>query len=167
MYLVFWGSQWGAASPPGSSNFSNDTAGVAPRLVALHNGIGTNGELWSGVMTQYCEGLPKGTITCPSSAPHVPYPTGGTLAGTWNDTASPAPSSATANEIGVEAVNAAAHFGNTTPASNRNAQYVIVSPKGTHPDRFNAGGGFCAWHAYNGYPFPTSRMRARAAARTS
>ena len=45
---------------------------------------------------------------------------------------------------------AAGHFGNTTPESNRNVQYVIVSPKGTHPDGFNTNTGFCAWHGYNG-----------------
>ena len=44
VYLVFWGSQWGAANPPGSTNFSNDTLGVANRLVALMNGLGTNNE---------------------------------------------------------------------------------------------------------------------------
>src|SRR5205807_6134036 len=41
--------------------------------------------------------------------------------------------------------------GNTTQASNRYAQYVILSPTGTHPDGFNTpSGGFCAWHDYNG-----------------
>ncbi len=51
------------------------------------------------------------------------------------------------------AVAAASHFGNTTPASNRNAQYVVVSPHGTKPDGFNTPtGGFCAWHDWNGDP---------------
>jgi len=99
-------------------------------------------------MTQYCEGVPAGTITCPSIAPHVPYPMGGVLAGTWNDTGAVVPAAATYSQLASEALRAAAHFGNTTPASNRNAQYVIVSPKGTHPDGFGAGGGFCAWHSY-------------------
>src|SRR5207253_2086202 len=54
-------------------------------------------------------------------------------------------------QLAAEAVKAAGHFGNTTPASNRYAQYVILSPTGTHPDGFNTpGGGFCAWHDYNG-----------------
>src|SRR5205823_3000281 len=43
--------------------------------------------------------------------------------------------------------NAAAHFGNTTAASNRYAQYVVVSPSGTHPDGFGSAN-FCAWHSY-------------------
>src|SRR5262249_58040064 len=51
----------------------------------------------------------------------------------------------------IPAVNAAAHFGNTTAASNRDAQYIIVSPRGTHPDGYNTPSGqFCAWHDWNG-----------------
>src|SRR5439155_453773 len=42
-----------------------------------------------------------------------------------------------------------AHFGNTTPGANRYAQYVVVSPTGTHPDGFNTPtSAFCAWHDY-------------------
>jgi serine protease len=152
VYVIFWGAQWGAASPPGSTNFSNDPAGVAPRVVALLAGIGTNGEQWSGVMTQYCEGVVLGATICPVDAPRVPYPTGGVLAGVWADTAA-APTTATGSQIALEAIAAAAHFGNTTPASNRNAQYVIVSATGMHPDHFNAPLNFCAWHGFTGDPF--------------
>src|SRR5581483_9237158 len=43
------------------------------------------------------------------------------------------------------------HFGNTTAAANRNVQYVILSPTGTHPDGFNTTtSNFCAWHDYTG-----------------
>src|SRR5262249_3676726 len=136
----------GTANPPGSTNFSGDPRGVASRVVALLAGIGTNDEQWSGVMTQYCEGVPEGADFCPGTAPRVGYPAGGALAGVCEDSAAPAPANATAPEIGAEAVRAAAYFGNTTADSNRNAQYVVVSPTGTHPDRFNAGSGFCAWH---------------------
>ena len=59
----------------------------------------------------------------------------------------PAPVDATAAQLAAQAEAAATHFGNTTPSSNRSAQYVIVSPTGTHPDGFGtAGGNFCAWH---------------------
>ncbi len=153
VYVVFWGSQWGDAIPAGSTNFTNDAAGVAQRVVALLAGIGTNNELWSGVMTEYCEDVPTGTVLCPSSAPHVAYATGGALAGVWADTATAAPTNATALDLGNEAIHAAAHFGNTTPQSNRNAQYVIVSAKGTHPDGFGTNVGFCAWHDYTGSAF--------------
>ncbi|WP_454131066.1 hypothetical protein, partial [Kitasatospora aureofaciens] len=52
--------------------------------------------------------------------------------------ARPAPSSAPRRQ-------GRAHFGNTTQAPNLNAQYVVLSPTGTHPDGF-PNSGFCAWH---------------------
>jgi hypothetical protein len=55
----------------------------------------------------------------------------------------------TCHQLGVEAVKAAAHFGNTTAAANRDAQYLIISPTGTNPDNWLTQG-FCAWHDYNG-----------------
>ncbi|HEX6547967.1 MAG TPA: hypothetical protein VF134_04425 [Candidatus Dormibacteraeota bacterium] len=98
-------------------------------------------------MTQYCEGVATGSTSCPSTASHVGYPSGGALAGTWADEASAAPNQTNGNGLAQEAINAAGHFGNTSSASNRNTQYVIVSPTGTHPDGFNTpGGNWCAWH---------------------
>ncbi|MGI5240723.1 putative Ig domain-containing protein [Dactylosporangium sp. CA-139066] len=153
VYLVFYGSQWGSTGTDanGNTTFSGDSVGMAPRLQQLFKGIGTNNELYSGVMTQYCEGVASGATSCPASAAHVGYPTGGALAGVWADTGAASPSSANGHQLGVVAVAAAAHFGNTTAAANRNAQYVIVSPHGTTPDGFNTpSGGFCAWHDWNG-----------------
>jgi serine protease len=153
VYLVFWGSQWGtqATNAQGYTTLSGDPNSIAPRLQGFFRGLGTGNELWSGVMTQYCEGVSTGAQTCPSSAAHVGYPTGGALAGVWVDESSAAPGQATGNQIGTEAVKAAGHFGNTSTASNRNTQYVVVSPTGTNPDGFNtAGGQFCAWHDYTG-----------------
>ncbi|HXP20276.1 MAG TPA: putative Ig domain-containing protein [Streptosporangiaceae bacterium] len=154
VYLVFYGSQWGSQSTDGNGNVSltGDPSGEAPYLQQLFKGLGTGGELWSGVMTQYCEGVATGSQTCPSGNQlHVAYPTGGALAGVWVDESTSSPSSATGHQLAVEAISAAAHFGNTTAASNRDAQYVILSPTGTNPDGFNTpGGGFCAWHDYNG-----------------
>jgi hypothetical protein len=153
VYLVFYGSQWGTAGTDanGNTTFSGDSVGMAPRLQQLFKGIGTGSELWSGVMTQYCEGVSSGATSCPSSSSHVGYPTGGALAGVWADTGSASPTSATGHQLGVVAVAAASHFGNTTASANRNAQYVVVSPHGTTPDGFNtASGNFCAWHDWNG-----------------
>src|SRR5215813_3402562 len=106
-------------------------------------------------MTQYCDGVAVGAQTCPASnTQHVAYPTGGgALAGVWVDESTASPTQATGHQLGQEAVNAAAHFGNTTAASNRNSQYIIVSPTGTHPDGFGPSGSFCAWHDYNGDPY--------------
>ncbi len=152
VYLVFWGSQWGTQGSNGSgyATFSGDPKGLAPDVQAFMKGLGTGGETWSGVMTQYCQGISTGAQTCPASnTQHVGYPTGGAFAGVWEDNSSAAPSAASAHAIGAEAVAAATHFGNTTQASNLNAQYVIISPTGTNPDSYKSGG-FCAWHDYTG-----------------
>ncbi|HJX21417.1 MAG TPA: hypothetical protein VJ454_10545, partial [Steroidobacteraceae bacterium] len=141
--LVFYGSQWTGGGDPN---------GAATYLQNLFRGIGTGGERWSGAMTQYCDGptVPAGATTCnPSNTPHVGYPSSGALAGVWFDTAAPSPSNASAAQLAQEAVKGAAHFGNTTPGANRYAQYVVVSPTGTHPDGFNTPtANYCAWHNY-------------------
>jgi serine protease len=155
VYLVFWGTQWGTAGTDAGANmtFTGDPTSAAPYIQQWIKGLGTNDELWSGVMTQYCDGpsVAAGATSCPASAPHVGYPHGGVLAGVWYDNSAQAPWAATGHDIAAEAVKAAGHFGNTTQASNRYAQYVIVSPTGTQPDGFNTPeGGFCAWHDFNG-----------------
>ncbi len=152
VYLVFYGSQWGSQSTNsnGDVTLSGDPRGMAPYLQELMKGLGTGGELWSGVLTQYCDGVATGSQTCPASnTQHVGYPTGGALAGVWVDESTASPQTANGHQLGVEAVNAAAHFGNTTAASNRDAQYVVISPTGTNPDNYQTQG-FCAWHDYNG-----------------
>ncbi len=152
VYLVFYGSQWGTQGTDSNGNvtLSGDPSGEAPYYQQFTKGLGTGGELWSGVMTQYCDGVATGSQTCPATNTlHVAYPTGGALAGVWVDESTASPATATGHQLGVEAVNAAAHFGNTTAASNRDAQYVILSPTGTNPDNWLTNG-FCAWHDYNG-----------------
>ncbi len=153
VYLVFWGNQWGTQGTDSNGNltFSNDSPGVAPRLQNLFKGLGTGGELWSGTMTQYCDGslVSAGATSCPSGAAHVGYPSGGPYAGVWYDNSTSEPGAASGNQLANEAIRAAGHFGNTTSASNRYSQYVIVSPTGTDPDNYQTGG-FCAWHDYNG-----------------
>ncbi len=151
VYLVFWGSQWGTqgTNAQGYATFSGDPDGVAPDLQAFFKGLGTGGETWSGVMTQYCEGVATGAQSCSASNPHVGYPSGGALAGVWEDTSTASPAASTAHQLATEAVNAAAHFGNTATGSNRDTQYVVVSPTGTNPDSYQTGG-FCAWHDYTG-----------------
>ena len=152
VYVVFYGSQWGTQGTDANGNltFSNDPDNGAPVAQMLFKGIGTGGEAWSGTMTQYCDGslVARGATSCSASAAHVPYPTGGVLAGVWYDNSAPSPQTASGHQLGVEAVNAAAHFGNTTAAANRYSYYVIVSPHGTNPDSYQ--GQYCAWHDYNG-----------------
>jgi hypothetical protein len=152
VYLVFYGSQWGTqgTNSSGDVTLSGDPSGEGPRLQDFFKGLGTGSELWSGVMTQYCDGVTTGSQSCPASnSAHVAYPAGGALAGVWVDESTASPGTATGHQLGVEAVNAAAHFGNTTAASNRDAQYVVLSPTGSNPDNWLTNG-FCAWHDYNG-----------------
>ncbi len=152
VYLVFWGTQWGTASTDGNSNtvLSGDTKNAMPLLQQFFKGLGTGGETWSGVMSRSCETL-TGATTCPATAQHVGYPTGGALAGVWYDNSKAHPGTTNDNAIAQEALAAAAHFGNTTPAQNRNVQYVILSPPGTKPGGFNTPtAGWCAWHDWNG-----------------
>ncbi|HEY3646232.1 MAG TPA: Ig-like domain-containing protein [Gammaproteobacteria bacterium] len=152
VYLVFYGSQWGTQGTDsnGNATFSGDPDGGAPVAQQMFKGIG-GGELWSADLTQWCQGVASGTQTCPTSTPassFVPYQSGGVLAGVWEDNTVASPAAASGHQLALEAIKAAAHFGNTTPASNRNAYYVILSPHGTNPDSYQ--GQYCAWHDWNG-----------------
>lgn len=135
VYLVFWGSQW-----------SNDPDSAANALQELFSNLYGAPDTWGTILDQYCEGLPYGTVTCGGGGIHVQHPISPVLQGVWFDGGSPAPSKASSSQIAGEAISAAAHFRNTTQAPNLDAQYVIASPSGTHPDGFPHGG-FCAWHS--------------------
>jgi hypothetical protein len=152
VYLVFFGRQWGASGSDGHGNItlSGDPSGEAPYLQRLFKGLGTHGDAWSGVMTQFCDGAPINAQSCTADTLHVAYPFGGgVLRGVWVDRSAASPTRASGHALAVEAVRAAKHFKNTSANSNRNAQYVIVSPHNTHPDGFPSTG-FCAWHDWNG-----------------
>lgn len=158
VYVVYWGSQWGAAGTDasGDTTLGNDTAGMAHAQQELFKHLGTGGETWSGVMTQYCDLVASGATSCPASnVAHVGYPDGGALAGVWYDHSTAAPATATGNQIAQEAVAAAQHFGNTGVGANLDNQYVITFPTGTNPGSCfaNAPGSgscaktYCAWHS--------------------
>lgn len=150
VYLVVWGSQWGTPSTnsTGDTVMSKDADQAVPYQQDFFKGLGSAGDGWSSVLTQYCEGIPAGTIRCPASAAHIPYPKAGSvLAGVWVDNSAAAPQSATEPQLGAEAAAAAKHFGNTTAAQNRNVQYIIDSPQGTDPDTWRELG-YCAWHDF-------------------
>jgi serine protease len=152
VYLVFYGTQWGTQSTDSGGNltFSGDPSAAAPVTQKMFKGIGTGSELWSADLTQWCDGpnVSTGATSCPSNASFIPYQSGGVLSGVWYDNSGASPGTASGHQLGVEAVNAAAHFGNTTAAANRDAYYVILSPHGTNPDSYQ--GQYCAWHDYNG-----------------
>jgi IPT/TIG domain len=153
VYLVFLGSQWGAESVTGSgvATFAHDPDHEAAALQALYGGLGTHGELWSGIVTQYCDGAAVGATSCSSSTGAVPYPSGRVLAGVWYDNSAGATSASasgsTGHQLAAEAEAAAVHFGNSAQAANRDAQYVIASPTGSNADGWNSPvNGYCAYH---------------------
>jgi len=125
VYLVFYGSQWDGSG--GSIQSSAE---------GFFSGLGQGGEKWSGTLTQYCNGVSAGTVTCPPGAVHIPYPSSEVYAGTWFDSSVAAPAEPGGDLI-TEARNAAAHFGVTDLARSI---FVIFSPSGT------TGGGGYGWH---------------------
>ena len=131
--------------------FSGDPDGYAPALQTLYAGMGTDGETWSGTMTQYCDGTTVGATSCQQGDAMIPYPTADVLAGVWYDSSTTATDEETAglteHQIAAEAEDAATYFGNTDQASNRDTQYVIASPTGTDPDGWDDPvDGYCAYH---------------------
>lgn len=123
IYLVFWGSQWN----------NNDPSGEAAILRAFYSGVG--GSAWNNSVIQY---------TQPDNVTHGGNPTG-MFAGYWYDNTSSAPKHPTQSQLAAEAVRAAAHFGNTTAASNASVQYVIATSHGNSASGF--GTSYCAWHS--------------------
>ena len=107
IYLVFYGSQWGTQGSTtiggrSYATFTGDTKGMAPVLQEFFAGLGTAGETWSGVMTQYCQGGTAGATTCPAGTVHVGFPTNGTLSGVWEDTSVTSPTQATGAQLAAE-----------------------------------------------------------------
>jgi hypothetical protein len=136
VYVVFWGSQW-----------SSDPSGEASILIGSgSNGFlgGVGGSSWLNTVTQYCEGVASGTVFCGKSG-QPPSNTPGMLAGYWHDNASAAPSHPRQSQLASEAVNAAAHFGNTTAGGNASVQYVIATAHGNNSSGF--GRQYCAYHS--------------------
>ena len=150
VYVVVYGNQWGSQSTDanGNATFTGDPDGAVPVAQNMFKGIGTGSELWSAELTQWCDGpnVASGATSCPANANFIPYQSGGILAGVWYDNSAAAPASPTATDLANAAIAAAAHFGNTTAASNRDAYYVVLSPTGTNPDNYQ--GAYCAWHNY-------------------
>jgi serine protease len=131
VYLVLWGSQWN----------SNDPSSESSLLQSFFGKVG--GSSWVNSVTQYCQGVASGTITCGSNGTHAGNNV--VLAGFWADNASAAASHPTQSQLAAEAIKAAGHFGNTTSGSNASVQYVIATATGNNASGF--GTQYCAWHS--------------------
>ena len=132
VYLVYWGSQWN----------NNDPSGEATIQQAFFGGVGSSS--WNNSVTQYCEGVPAGTVFCGSSGTPATNPSG-VLGKVWYDNTSKAPSHPSQSQLAQEAVRAAAHFGNTSATSNSTVQYVINTATRNNSRGF--GVQYCAWHS--------------------
>src|SRR5262245_49249981 len=133
LYLVLWGSQWNNTDPSGEASILHD----------FYNGVG--GSSWLDSVTQYCQGVPTGTIFCNGAGQPAGNPTGGILAGVWYDNTSLAPAHPSQSQLAAEAVHAAQHFGNTSGVSNASTQYVIATATGNSSSGF--GKQYCAYHS--------------------
>lgn len=132
VYLVYWGSQWN----------NNDPSGEASIQQNFFNHVG--GSSWNNSVTQYCEGVASGTYFCNGAGTAATNPKS-VLAGVWYDNGSAAPSRPSQSQLAAEAVNAAAHFSNTSASANTTAQYVIDTATGNNASGF--GTQYCAWHS--------------------
>lgn len=137
VFLVYWGSQWSGTDPSREASIQQ----------GFFNAVG--GSSWNKSVTQYCQGLPSGTVTCGSSGTHATNPTA-ILGGVWYDNASSAPTSPSQSQLAAEAIRAAAWFGNTTAGSNTTVQYVINTATGNNASGF--GSQYCAWHSWTSSP---------------
>ncbi len=132
VYLVLWGSQW----------TNNDPSGEAAILQSFLGGVG--GSSWLNSVIQYCQGVASGTVFCNGAGTAAGNPPG--ILGTyWYDNAAAAPTHPTQSQLAAEAVNAAAHFGNTSASSNASVQYVIATATGNNSSGF--GTQYCAYHS--------------------
>jgi len=133
VYIVFWGSQWN----------NNDPSGEAAILQNFFGAVG--GSSWNKSVTQYCQGVATGTVTCGTSGVHATNPTN-VLGGTWSDNGSAAPSSPTQNQLAAEAVRAAGHFSGFSQTA---AQIVVATATGNNMQGFATQ--WCAWHSSTSY----------------
>ena len=132
VYISWWGSEW-------SGGFS--TGGYSSgQLQTYETGFfgSVGGSSWINSTSQYCQGVPSGTIFCGSSGTHISNPTG-QLKGDWNDTTS-VPSSPSQSDIAAAAVRLVQHFG-----YDSNATYFVFTPSGKSMRGF--GTQWCAWHS--------------------
>ena len=135
VFLVLWGSQWNGNDPSGEANI----------LQSFYSGAGSSS--WLNSVTQYCQGVPVGTVFCNGAGTSAGNPKG-IFAGVWADNASAAPSKPRQSQIAAEAVRAAQHFGNNSGSSNASVQYVIATATRNNSRGF--GTQYCAYHSATG-----------------
>ena len=120
IYVVYWA--W----------HGKDPSHVRPYLESFLGAVG--GSPWLNSVTQYCQGVPTGSTSCPASAVHAGNPTG-MFRGSWADDTDPAPSQAPnpqlpgRPQLWTEVNYALKHF-NLDPTDVNNLIYIVY-PHGT------------------------------------
>jgi serine protease len=133
VYLVLWGAQWNG----------NDPSGEAAILQNFYSGAGSSA--WLNSVTQYCQGVASGTISCGAGSTPAGNEAGIFAGPAWFDNAAAAPAHPSQSQLAAEAVKAAQYFGNTNGADNASVQYVIATSHGNSSSGF--GSSYCAWHS--------------------
>ncbi len=132
VYISWWGPEWAS----GFSTGGYTSAQAQTYTAGFFTGVG--GTSWNNVVTQYCQGVPTGTQTCPGSATFIQNPSN-QFKGAWNDPSS-VPNKPSQGQIAAAAVRLANHFG-----YNPNATYMVYTPSGKSMSGF--GTQWCAWHS--------------------
>jgi len=132
VYISYWGPEWGSGFTTGGV----PSSAAQTYLDTFFAGVG--GSSWSNSVTQYCQGVTAGTVTCPSTATRISNPAG-QLKGTWSDT-TPVPQTPSNSDIAAAAVRLERHFGYSA-----NATYFVLTPSGKSAVGF--GTSWCAWHS--------------------
>jgi serine protease len=126
VFIIYWGPDWTSGSYSAARSYVEGFFGNA------------GGSNWANSTSQYCQGVPSGTVQCGSAGVH-PSNLPNQLGGTWNDT-SALPGTITQSGIAAEAAAGAAHFG-----YNANADYMVFTPSGHSQSGF--GTQWCAYHS--------------------
>jgi hypothetical protein len=130
-YIVFWGSEWVS----GFSSGGYTSAQAQTYTIDFFRGLG--GSSWLHSTSQYCQGVPSGTTTCPATSQAITNASG-QLRATWVD-GSRLPSIIDKNAVAAEATRAAQHFG-----YDPNGTYLVYTPSGHSMLGF--GLLWCGWH---------------------
>lgn len=140
VYISWWGVEWVSGFATGGYT----SAQAQAYTTDFFSNVG--GSSWINSTTQYCQGVPSGTVLCGASGTHITNPSA-QLKGTWNDTTA-VPSSPTQTDIANAATRLMQHFG-----YDANATYFVYTPSGKSMSGF--GTRWCAWHTSTSSPSGT------------
>jgi len=145
-FIIFWGPEWNTGWTSGGFT----SAQAKTYITSFFGGVG--GSTWFNSVTQYCQGVARGTEFCAASAAHVTNPTA-QFGGSWVDTTT-VPTRPTDSNVRSAARRGATHFG-----YNRNALYLVFTPHNKSISGF--GTQFCAYHdntTFNNQPLAYANM---------